>query len=156
MRNILFIAFIICGFVSCQKDKFTTAPQIKFVDLVPNNAQSDINSTNLELAPRLIFKITDAQGDFGSNDPQDSSKIYIKHLLSNNIDSFRFPNLQTATKNDFEAEITINLFQALDCVTPGRARPRTDTVYYEFYVQDAKKNKSNVVRTEKPLYYRCL
>ena len=156
MRYTLLIVCLVLGFMSCKKDKFTTVPQIKYVDLTPNVAQSDINSTNKDQAPKLIFKITDSEGDFGTNDATDSSMIYVKHMLSNKVDSFRFPDLTRATKKDFDAEITINLFDALECYTPGPIRPRTDTVYYEFYVQDAKKNKSNIVRTERPLYYRCL
>ncbi len=156
MRYPLLIVSFLLVFASCNKDKFTTVPQIKYVDLTPNVAQSDINSTNKDQAPKLIFKITDAEGDFGSNAIEDSSMIYVRHLLSNKIDSFRFPDLTRATKKDFDAEITINLFDALECYAPGPPRPRTDTVFYEFYVQDAKKNKSNMVRTERPLYYRCL
>ncbi|HSN59439.1 MAG TPA: hypothetical protein VLR49_00785 [Ferruginibacter sp.] len=156
MRNTLFIVCLLFVFSACKKDKFTTIPQIKFVNLTPDVASSDILITQKEFAPKLIFKITDAEGDFGSTSLDDSSMIYVKHLLTNNIDSFRFPNLQAATKKDFNAEITINLFDALECYSPGPARPRTDTIFYEFYVQDAKKNKSNIVRTEKPLYYRCL
>lgn len=156
MKNTLFLVCLVIFSISCKKDKFTTTPQIKFIDISPNTAQSDINSTYKDFAPKLIFKITDAEGDFGFNTPDDSSMIYVKHLLSNNIDSFRFPSLSGATKQDFEGEVTINLFSALDCYSPGPARPRTDTIYYEFYVQDAKKNKSNVVRTTKPLYFRCL
>ena len=156
MRCTLLISCLLLGLLSCKKDKFTTAPQIKFVNLTPNVAQSDITSTSRDQAPKLIFKITDAEGDFGSKNITDSSMIYVKHLLSNKIDSFRFPDLTSAVKKDFDAEITINLFDALECFAPGPRRPRTDTVFYEFYVQDAKKNKSNVVRTERPLYYRCL
>jgi hypothetical protein len=156
MRNTLFFVCLLGLLVSCKKDKFTTAPQIKFVDLKPNTAQSDINSTTKQFAPKLIFKITDAEGDFGTNSSTDSSMIYVRHLLTNNIDSFPFPDLTGAAKTDFDAEITINLFDALYCYSPGPLRPRTDTVFYEFYVQDAKKNKSNVVRTPRPLYYRCL
>ena len=156
MKNSIFILFLLVIFGSCKKDKFTTVPQIKFVSISPNAAQSDITKVTQYLAPVLTFKITDSEGDFGSTDPKDSSMIYVKHLLTNNIDSFKFPDLANAAKSDFEAEVSINLFEALDCLTPGPQRPRTDTVYYEFYVRDAKKNKSNIVRTDKPLYYRCL
>jgi hypothetical protein len=156
MRYILIISLLALVLFGCKKDKFQTTPQIKFISLSPNFAQSDITSFQRELAPKLTFKITDAEGDFGSSDVKDSSMIYVKHLLSNNIDSFRFPDLSRASKNDFEAEVTINLFDALDCYSPAPPRPRTDTVYYEFYVRDAKKNKSNVVKTPTPLLYRCL
>ncbi len=156
MRYLFLFVCLTLGFISCKKDKFTTAPQIKFVSLKPNVAQSDITSNNKDQAPKLVFKITDAEGDFGSSDIKDSSMIYVKHLLSNKVDSFKFPDLTRADKTDFDAEITINLFDALECFTPGPIRPRTDTVFYEFYVQDAKKNKSNIVKTTQPLYYRCL
>lgn len=156
MRYIFFISFIVIAAFGCKKDKFTTTPQIKFVSLSPNFVQSNITSIQREQAPKLTFKITDAEGDFGSSDVADSSMIYVKHLLTNSIDSFKFPDLSRATKKDFEAEVTINLFDALECYSPGPPRPRTDTVYYEFYVKDSKKNISNVVKTETPLYYRCL
>ncbi len=156
MRQLIFFVCLFLGFVSCKKDKFTTAPQIKFVSITPNNARSDINSTQIDFAPKLNFKITDAEGDFGSTSPEDSSQIYVKHLLTNNVDSFKFPSLRTPLNKDLEAEVSVNLFDALECRSPGPARPRTDTIYYEFYVRDAKKNKSNVVITDQPLYYRCL
>ena len=156
MKNSFFILFLLVIVASCKKDKFTTVPQIKFVSISPITAQSDINNSTRTLAPVLTFKITDSEGDFGSADPKDSSMIYVKHLLTNSVDSFKFPDLANAAKSDFEAEVSINLFEALDCLSPGPPRPRTDTVYYEFYVLDAKKNKSNIVRTDKPLFYRCL
>ena len=156
MKNNIFILILLVFFGSCKKDKFTSAPQIKFVSISPNFAQSDITKVTQYLAPVLTFKITDSEGDFGTADPKDSSMIYVRHSLSKNLDSFKFPDLANAAKSDFEAEVSINLFEALDCVTPGPQRPRTDTVYYEFYVRDAKKNKSNTVRTDKPLFYRCL
>lgn len=156
MRYIFIISFLAIASFGCKKDKFTTTPQIKFISLSPNVSQSNITSVQREQAPKLTFKITDAEGDFGSSDITDSSMIYVKHLLTNSIDSFKFPDLSRAVKKDFDAEVTINLFDALECFSPGPARPRTDTVYYEFYVQDSKKNKSNVVKTETPLYYRCL
>jgi hypothetical protein len=141
---------------SCKKDKFTTVPQIKFLSISPNTAQSDMLSTNTGAAPRLTFEITDAEGDFGTMLSNDSSMIYVKHLLANTLDSFSFPNLQSAIKSDFKAEVSINLYKALHCYSPGPARPRTDTIFYEIYVKDAKKNKSNIVRTATPVYYRCL
>ncbi|MEX0636062.1 MAG: hypothetical protein WD135_04780 [Ferruginibacter sp.] len=155
MKN--FIALIIMSIVisSCAKDKFTTAPQIKFVSLIPNFAQSSITSLDPN-APKLTIEVTDAEGDLGGQSITDSSMIYLKNLKSNNIDSFRFPDLTRAQQNNFKAEVTISLFNALDCISPGAPRPRTDTLFYEVYVRDAKKNKSNVITTTDALLYRCL
>jgi hypothetical protein len=155
MKNILVLFIVTICLVSCGKDKFTTAPQIKFVSLLPNFAQSSITSLDPN-APKLTIEVTDAEGDLGGQDITDSSMIYLRNLKSNNIDSFRFPDLTRAQQNNFKAEVTISLFNALDCVTPGPPRPRTDTVFYEVYVRDAKKNKSNVIKTVDALFYRCL
>lgn len=157
MKNtLIFICVLAIGMLSCKKDKFTTEPQIKFVDVSPNNFSSDLTSLYKDFAPKLILKVTDAEGDFGSADITDSSMIYLKNLLTNSIDSFKFPDLARAPKSDFNAEVSINLFEALECRNSGPARPRVDTTFYEVYITDAKKNKSNVITTTKPVLYQCL
>ena len=156
MKNALLIVCVAgMGLISCKKDKFTSTPQIEFVDISPNVVTRNLLSTEKYLAPVLTLKITDSEGDFGSPSPTDSSCIIIKHLLSNNIDSLKFPDLSRAPKNNFEAEIEINLFDALDCYAPGPARPRVDTIFYEVYVRDAKNKKSNVITTTKPVLKTC-
>jgi len=155
MKNTLVILCILAGLASCKKDKFETVPKISFVDVKPNVFSSDILSGARDFAPKLIMKVTDAEGDFGSDADTDSSFIYIKNLLTNSFDSVRFPNLDRAPKKDFDAEVSVNLFDFLECVDPGPVRPRTDTTYYEVYITDAKKNKSNVITTTKPVFFQC-
>jgi len=155
MKNVIALILMSVLISSCGKDKFTTAPQIKFVSVSPNFARSSITSLDPN-APKLTIEVTDAEGDLGGQDVTDSSMIYLRNLKSNNIDSFRFPDLTRAQQNNFKAEVTISLFNALDCVSPGPPRPRTDTLFYEVFVRDAKRNKSNVIITTEPLFYRCL
>ena len=159
MKNTLLVIAVLIGLSSCKKDKFTTAPQIEFVDINPNFASADLLSTSPEaLFPKLVFNITDAEGDFGNDpsSPQDSSWIYIKHLLTMRVDSLRFPDLRQAPKSNFDAEVTANLFpNFVECVSPGPSLPRVDTVFFEVYVRDAKGNKSNVITTTKPLLTEC-
>lgn len=155
MKNILTLIIVSILVSSCDKDKFTTAPQIRFISISPNFVESSITSQSPGV-PRLTIEVTDAEGDLGGQDVTDSSMVYLRNLKSNNIDSFRFPDLTRAQQNNFKAEVSISLFDALECVSPGPPRPRTDTLFYEVYVQDAKKNKSNVITTTDPLFYRCL
>ncbi|MFT3981474.1 MAG: hypothetical protein QM687_13445 [Ferruginibacter sp.] len=156
MKNVLLIICAGVLFSACKKDKFTTEPKISFENISPNYFSSEFNtSLYKESAPKLILKVTDAEGDFGSTDITDSSMIYIKNLLSNKLDSTEFPDLTRAPKKDFSAEVSINLFDFLVCVDPGPARPRIDTTYFEVYIMDAKKHKSNVITTPKPVYYEC-
>lgn len=161
MRTTIFLAILVLGFAACKKDKYTTAPQIKIKEISPNFSSSDLTAINKDAAPKLTLEITDAEGDLGFISGRDTSKIYIKNIVSNNIDSFLLPDIQTAAKKNFKADVIVNLFDALECsdFTPPRVRPRTDTIYYEIYVTDFAKNKSNVINTKnenKPLFYSCL
>lgn len=156
MQKIALIVCVALLLAACKKDKFTTEPQIEFKSINPNYFSSEFNTIIYkESAPRLTIKVTDAEGDFGSTSLTDSSMIYIKNLLSNNLDSMRFPDLTRAPKKDFSAEVEINLFDYLECLEPGPARPRIDTTYFEVYITDAAKHKSNTVTTPVPVYYEC-
>lgn len=156
MKNTLLIVCLLVGIASCKKDKFTTDPQVSFVDVKQNVMTRNLFSNEKHLAPILILKVTDAEGDFGSSSSTDSSWIVIKHLLSNNIDSLRFPDLSRAPKNNFEAEVSVNLFDFTECYSPGPVTPRVDTIFYDVYIRDSKNHKSNIITTTKPVLRTCL
>ena len=158
MRIVLFFSAFILIFASCKKDKYTTAPQIKFKSVNPNVSSSAVLATDSDLSPKLTIEITDAEGDLGYVQGFDTSMIYIKNLLTQNLDSFLLPDIQTAGTKNFKADIIVNLFDVLECgpVPPFPIRPRTDTTFFEVYVTDFAKNKSNVIVTGDPVYYRCL
>lgn len=156
MKNTLLIVCLLIGVASCKKDKFTTDPQIKFVDMKRNVVTRNLFNTERYLAPELVIKVTDAEGDFGSASSTDSSWIVIKHLLSNDIDSLRFPDLSRAPKDNFEAEVSVNLFDFIQCYSPGPVTPRVDTIFYDVYIRDSKNHKSNVITTTKPVLRTCL
>ena len=160
MRITFILAFLVLAFAACKKDKYTTAPQIRLKSISPNVAESSLG-TNQGNAPRLTIEVTDAEGDLGFIDGRDTSKIYIKNLQSNNVDSFLLPDIQTAAVKNFKADVEVSLFAALECITfsPPRQTPRTDTLFYEIYITDFAKNKSNVINTQaegQPVYFRCL
>ena len=149
----LFLFFAVIGlFSSCKKDKYTTVPQIEFKDIKPQDFASNLNILYRDQAPQLIIGITDAEGDLGIIAGEDTSRVYLKNLNSNNIDSMDFPDLKSYAKKNFKADVSINLYDALEC-KPGNspARPRTDSIYYEVYVKDFAGNKSNVIKTGKPV-----
>ena len=134
-------------FTACKKDKFTTAPQITFKSIKPDTWVR--GTTNDADFPFLTVSITDAEGDLGYIKGQDTSYIYVTNLRTNRFDSLVLPNIsQVATKN-FKAEIVVNLKKFLG--VPNTTKK--DTIYFDVYVKDFAKNKSNVLRTEKPVYY---
>ncbi len=150
MRYVLLLVsvFVVCA--ACKKDKFTTAPQIKYKSLSHNLV--DLSPTSA--VPVFTLHITDAEGDLGVS-PNEVSYVYMKNLLTNTFDSVPFPDLQSAAKKNFEADIDVTIDRVLRCKPrPGNVL-HTDTLYFEFYVKDFAKNKSNVVSTPEPVYFIC-
>ena len=154
----LFFAFIAClAFTACNKDKYTSAPQIKFKSIT-----SPFYSNSLFDKPILIIELTDAEGDFGFKEGKDTSYVFVKNTRSPfKLDSFKFPStLSKAIKKNFKGDVEIDLrgdgtggSNALPGPPPTSQRPYTDTVYYEVYVKDFAKHKSNVIRTSDPFLY---
>lgn len=155
MRLLTIISLSFILFVSCGKDKFTTEPQIVFIDLKPNFDSSTHPVQLKEQAPKIILQVRDAEGDIGASSSGAFSKVFIKNLSSNNLDSFNFPSVGSGTGRNFKAEVDINLFDCMDCRI-GASRPYIDSTYFEVYITDLAGNRSNVISTTKPLYLLCL
>jgi hypothetical protein len=150
MRYSFLFAIAILMLTACNKDKFTTTPQIGFKGLSHNAVDLSPSSA----VPVVTLSITDAEGDLGIT-ATDTAFIYMKNLLTNDFDSLPFPDLQTAGKSKFQANIDVTIEKVLKCHSlPGNPL-HTDTLYFEFYVKDFAKNKSNVVTTPEPVYFTC-
>jgi hypothetical protein len=150
MRYTLLISIVVLALAACKKDKFTTNPVLSYKSVKPNTIDGNLVSTG-QVFPVITLHVTDAEGDLGFKDGSDTSYIYVKNLLANTTDSFKFPDLSSAREKNFQCDIEITpttLFQA-----GPRPTPKTDTLYYEIYVKDIAKHKSNVIRTGDPIFY---
>ena len=143
MSNLMIVLLL----TACSKDKFTTAPQITFKSINPDSWVR--GTTNDADFPFLTVSITDAEGDLGYINGQDTSYIYVTNLRTNRFDSLVLPNISQVAKKNFKGDIVVNLKQFLG--VPNTTKK--DTIYFDVYVKDFAKNKSNVLRTEKPVYY---
>jgi hypothetical protein len=150
MRYILSFVAVTVLFYACKKDKFTTVPQISFKSVKPNAAYSNI-PFNQQVIPVLTLSITDAEGDLGFISGKDTSKVYIKNLLTNREDSLILPDITAAATKDFKGDVLITLSTVLGA--SSRPRPKTDTLFFEVYIKDFAKNKSNVIKTSDPVFY---
>ncbi|MFT3680608.1 MAG: hypothetical protein QM791_10075 [Ferruginibacter sp.] len=151
MRNIVLIILVSLLIFGCGKAKFKTEPQVTFKSIKPTYVESSIVRGDPSI-PKLTVGVTDGNGDLGFNAGKDTSYIYVKNLLTTKLDSFLLPNLSSAAGKNFEADIEVSLFNVLG--GSNRPRPHTDTLFFEVYVTDFAKNKSNViVTTDTPLYY---
>ncbi|MDO9374688.1 MAG: hypothetical protein V4725_20310 [Bacteroidota bacterium] len=148
MRYTVIFLLISLFAVSCGKDKYTTNPQISFKSVKPNALRSDL-PTNNQTLPVLTIGITDAEGDIGFINGKDTAFVYIKSLINSSIDSFIMPDIQSLTGKNYEADLLIEP----PFKRSSRPSPKVDTLYYEIYVKDFAKNKSNVIVTSDPVYY---
>ncbi len=148
---------IICSilmFASCSKDKYTTAPQIEFKRFDPNQGS---NLGGIDNQPHMIIEVRDAEGDLGFNVGRDTSRIFIRNMLTNRIDSPILPNLGSAAGKNFKGDIIAGLFGVMGGRDlPSSQRPYVDTLQFEVYVRDFAGNKSNVIVTDEPFYYFTL
>jgi hypothetical protein len=150
MRYTLLFTIAILGFTACKKDKYTSEPQIEYKSINPNTAFSNFGCAFQDI-PVLTIHVTDAEGDLGFIDGSDTSYVFIKNLLTNDLDSVKLPDILSAAVKNFSADIEINL---CDFLAPSnRPRPKTDTLYFEVYVRDFAKHVSNTIRTNDPVYF---
>lgn len=151
MRYSLVFTIAIFLLSACNKDKYTTAPQIKFKSISPDVIASGTFSND----PVITISVTDAEGDLGITS-KDTAFIYLKSLLTNDKDSVAFPDLQAAARSNFKADVDVSISsRVLKCRPLPSGALHTDTVYFEVYIKDFAKNKSNVIKSDQPLYYIC-
>ncbi|RYG98490.1 MAG: hypothetical protein EON58_06995 [Alphaproteobacteria bacterium] len=148
MKFIVAIFCIAIIFSSCGKDKFTTEPQVRLKQVTNTRVAF---TDGPEVQPRIIFEVTDGDGDLGLTDTS-AARIYVKNLLTNKEDSFNFPTLDRVAQKDFKAEVEVGLYSLLGGTS--LVRPRTDTLVFELYVRDLARHKSNVIVTSSdPVYF---
>jgi hypothetical protein len=150
MRYTLVIALFAISFAACKKDKFTTVPQIKFKSIKPNFwPASNLNPTE---GPSLTIELTDSEGDFGFEDNKDTSYVYVKNISIAPflLDSLKFPVLNGVNRKDLNVDISVNIRRFL--AQSNRPRPKIDTLFFEVFVKDFAKNKSNVIKTDALFY----
>ncbi len=140
---------------ACGKDKFTTDPQITFNSIKPNNYAA---GTNISVpGPKLSIQLKDLEGDFRFEGGVDTSYVYVKNVTVApfTVDSFPFPASTNIKRNNLNAEVVVDLKEGrvlYGSSTPPRL-PYVDTLYFDVYVQDIGKHKSNVIRTSDPVFY---
>ncbi|MEO6488513.1 MAG: hypothetical protein ABIO04_01125 [Ferruginibacter sp.] len=150
MRTTFLLAFAVCIFCACKKDKFTTEPQIEYKSVRPNYTSVEVGST----IPEITFGITDAQGDLGLKTGSDTSFIYLTNNRTGRSDSLPFPDLGASGKSNFKADVSVSISTVLECIALPSGNLHIDTLFFDIYVRDFAKNKSNVITSE-PIYFNC-
>jgi hypothetical protein len=164
MRYLIIALLCTTIFFSCKKSDGNSAPKIKFKSITPELISGAPAGSIL---PILTIEVSDDDGDLGFADGKDTSYIFIKNLTVDpfKMDSFKFPSsLSQLPKSTFKSYQNVDIdLNGNNIFGPGRSlaypssiltnTPRRDTAFYEVYVRDFGKNKSNVIKTDKPLVF---
>ena len=142
MRAIILVTVMSLFFLACKKDKYTTAPQIKYKSISPTAFTNGLG----EAAPTITFTITDAEGDIGIT-ASDTARIFIKNLFTQKMDSMDFPDISAGARKNLKAEVSVDIGPLTGCLDPTDP-PHVDTMAFEVYVKDFAKNQSNTFTTQ--------
>lgn len=146
MRFIIILA-VVFVLVSCEKDKFTTIPQLKY-----KSANANVISGTQVLEMRL--QLTDKEGDF--SEFMAIRKTVKGCATSNFTDSslFSIPNDFIDAKQT-EGELVITLDQVRrgsnSCFLPG-GLVRPDTTIFSFWTRDKAGNVSDTAYSEEIIF----
>lgn len=150
------LVFITLIIFSCkEKEEYPVVPEITYKSYQAY-AFIDTVLDNKTVKGELVFSFVDGDGDIGSYydgevvETADSGEydLYIqKYTLQNNVFNaveeplkYYLPYFEPEEKNSFlkgDVTVTFNYFNL-----------KADTFYYEFFIYDRKKNKSNIELTK--------
>src|SRR6188768_47812 len=102
MRIIILVCLIGLFFSACNKDKYTTEPQIEYKSIDFNYVENISGYST----PSVTFSITDAEGDIGNLTLRDTAYIHVKNVRTGDSALLTFPDLKDITKKDFKADVT--------------------------------------------------
>ena len=144
LRGIFFLIIICLFAVACNKDKFTTKPQLEF---------KKVNTHNVPMGGLFTFTIafTDKEGDI-------SDSIWIEKIAVNCSNSYlKVPYIipQHPPKSNEEGEFSISFVNTtfIDGYVswPSPQCQRPDTAIFRFWVRDKAGNVSDTVQVDKPM-----
>ncbi len=134
MRKTYLLSMLILFLASCNKDKFTTQPQLKY---------ESVNTTVLDRGETLVMNLsfTDAEGDL-------SDTLTIIKSAQNCSNSFRIapyklPAFPLGKNQSGDIVVTFSY----NDVSP-KCFPKNDTAVFKFVLKDKAQNKSDTAVSE--------
>ena len=139
MRNPLLFSIIILFLISCNKNKYTTIPQLKY---------KSANKKVFQSGDIIVFTLSfsDAEGDL-----QDS--IYVEKFEPKCVNSrfkqlYKIPPFPTSKNQSGEINITYGYNVSSYPPILGPQCNRNDTCVFKFVLKDKAQNKSDTATSE--------
>lgn len=139
MRNTILFSIFFLFLISCNKDKYTTIPQLKY-----KSANKKVFSSGDII--RFTLSFTDAEGDL-----QDS--LYVEKFEPKCVNSrfkqlYKLPTFPTGKNQAGEIIVTYGYNVASYPPILGPQCNRNDTCVFKFVLKDKAKNKSDTATSE--------
>ncbi|MEO8412169.1 MAG: hypothetical protein ABI472_00860 [Ginsengibacter sp.] len=148
MRYTLLFSILLLLFMSCNKDKFSSTPSLKF---------TSVNTTQLHNQQLIQFTLsfTDSEGDILNND----SALYIQQVvpdcLASNTDSYYpLPDFPTTKNQKGDIIVTFSYNSVVgytSLLTPQCQK--NDTAVFRFALRDQAKHVSDTVSSPPIILY---
>lgn len=145
--TLLFSIFLFVIFISCNKDKYSTTPSLKF---------ESVNTNDLHPGGVLIFTLSFTyKGALSGN-------LLVQELVplcsGNELDSINSPyNLPSfPVTQDQKGEITVTYgynVNGYSPITSPQCSPRNDTATFRFVLSDNKNHTSDTVSSPQVIIY---
>lgn len=141
MRNTILFSIFILFLFSCNKNKYTSTPQLKY-----KSANKKVFQSGDIIQFTLSF--TDAEGDLTADSSLYVKKVDIKCVASNFDQYYRLPVFPTS-KNQ-SGDITVTYGYNVTSYPPilGPQCNRNDTCVFKFVLRDKAGNKSDTATSE--------
>ena len=143
--TILFSIFLLLLFAGCKKDKFSTAPSLKF---------KSVNTTELRTQQLLTFTLsfTDAEGDL-----TDSSRIFVQEVVADcaasNLEGlFQLPPFPTTKNQKGDINVTFG-YNVSDYTSISPQCQKNDTAVFRFVLNDNAHHASDTVSSPTIILY---
>ena len=140
MRYTILFSISLLFLVSCNKDKFTTAPQLKY---------ESVNNKVFRSGDVIQFTLsfTDAEGDI--DDSLYVEKFEPKCVNSRFKQLYKIPTFPTGKDQSGEIKVTYGYnVPDLPPILGPQCANRNDTCFFKFVLKDKAKNKSDTVTSE--------
>jgi len=141
MRYTVLISILIIILAGCNKNKYTTTPQLKY---------KSVNTKTLASGQLLTFTLsfTDAEGDLLADSSLYVEKFEPKCVNSRFKQYYRIPTFPTGKNQSGDITVTYGYnVSGYPPILPPQCS-RNDTCFFKFVLRDAAKNKSDTAVSE--------
>jgi hypothetical protein len=145
MRYTILFASISLLIIGCTKNKFTTAPQLKY---------KSVNTTELHKGEIIVFKLSFTDGDGDLQDSIMVEKIEPTCTSSYFRQKYKLPLFPTTKDTEGEFEISFGYSVSNYPLLKAPQCNRNDTCYFRFMLKDKAQNTSDTVKSETIIIYK--